>query len=59
EKATGKLRDVSDYTDDERNSIDYYQLLFDAQTGERVRETNQKDRCEFKGFIAWKDVAVR
>ena len=59
EKATGKLRDVSDYTDDERNSIDYYQLLFDAQTGERVRETNQKDRCEFKGFIAWKDVAAR
>lgn len=53
EKATGKLRDVSGYTDDERNSIDYYQLLIDAQTGEMVEQTNAKDRCEFKGVLSW------
>ena len=55
EKAAGKLRDVSGYTDDERNSIDYYQLLFDAQTDQRVQQTNAKDRCEFKGFMAWEE----
>jgi len=55
EKAAGKLRDVSGYADDERNAIDYYRLLFDAQTGQRVQETNARERCEFKGFIAWEE----
>ncbi|MBQ8537387.1 MAG: hypothetical protein IJ461_08320 [Clostridia bacterium] len=57
EKPTGKIRDVSDYTDDERNSIDYYQWLIDAQTGEWVEQTNAKDRCEFKGFITWESAS--
>ena len=57
EKATDELRDVSGYTDDERNSIDYYQLLIDAQTGELVEQSNARDRCEYKGFISWDDVA--
>ena len=56
ESAKGQLRDVSGYTDDERNSIDYYQLIIDAQTGELVQQTDAKDRCEFKGFLRWEDV---
>ena len=56
EKTTAELRDVSGYTDDERNSIDYYQLLIDAQTGELVEQNNARDRCEYKGFISWEDV---
>lgn len=56
ESATGQLRDGSSYTDDERNSIDYYQLLIDAQTGEMIQQSNRQDRCEFTGFLSWKDV---
>lgn len=56
EKTTAELRDVSGYTDDERNSIDYYQLLIDAQTGELVEQNTARDRCEYKGFISWEDV---
>lgn len=56
ERASGNLRNVSGYTDDERNSIDYYQLLIDAQTGALVEQSSARDRCEFKGFISWEDV---
>lgn len=56
ENARGELRDVSDYTDDERNSLDYRQLLIDAQTGEMVQESNAKERCEYNGFLSWNDV---
>lgn len=56
ENASGQLMDVSGYTDDERNSIDYDQLLIDAQTGQMIRQSNRQDRCEFTGFLSWKDV---
>ena len=51
--ATGKLQEKPDDSDDERNSLDYYQMLIDAQTGEVVRRTNVQDRCEYKGFVSW------
>ncbi len=51
----GKLRETASYTTDERNTLDYRQLLVDAQTGELVRESTAYDRCEFKGFISWDD----
>lgn len=54
--ATGKLRSTPSDSDDERNTLDYHQLLIDAQTGEVVRRTNAQDRCEFKDFISWEDV---
>ena len=54
--ATGKLRSKPSDSDDERNTLDYYQLLIDAQTGEAVKRNNEKDRCEYKGFISWEDV---
>lgn len=54
--ATGKLRSKPSDSDDERNTLDYYQLLIDAQTGEVVRRSNAQDRCEYKGFISWEDV---
>lgn len=53
ENPKGQLRDTSHYTDDERNSIDYYQLVIDAQTGELARQSDARDRCEYKGFIGW------
>lgn len=54
--ATGKLRSKPSDSDDERNTLDYYQLLIDAQTGEIVKRSNAQDRCEYKGFISWEDV---
>ena len=54
--ATGKLRSKPSDSDDERNTLDYYQLLIDAQTGEAVKRSNAQDRCEYKGFISWEDV---
>lgn len=54
--ATGKLRSKPSDSDDERNTLDYYQLLIDAQTGEVVKRNSAKDRCEYKGFISWEDV---
>ena len=54
--ATGKLRKLPDDVYDERNTLDYYQLLVDAQTGEMVQASDAHDRCEFKGFIPWDDV---
>ena len=54
--ATGKLREKPNDSDDERNSLDYYQMLIDAQTGEVVRQTNAQDRCEYKGFVSWDEV---
>ena len=56
DSANGSLRDISSYTDDERNTLDYCQLLIDAQTGELVVESQAYDRCEFKGFISWDEV---
>lgn len=56
DSASGSLRDISSYTDDERNTLDYCQLLIDAQTGELVMESQAQDRCEFKGFISWDEV---
>lgn len=56
ESPSGQLRDVSGYTDDERNSIDYYQLLIDAQTSQMIRQSSQRERCEFTGFLGWEDV---
>ena len=56
ETPTGKLRETASYTTDERNSLDYYQLLVDAQSGELMRESEAQDRCEFKGFLSWDDV---
>lgn len=53
DSASRSLRDISSYTDDERNTLDYCQLLIDAQTGELVVESQAQDRCEFKGFISW------
>lgn len=55
-RASGSLRDVSDVTDDERNSLDYCQLLIDAQTGEWVDVGKAKDRYAFKGFVSWDEV---
>lgn len=54
--ASGSLRDVFSYTDDERNSLDYHQLLIDAQTGEMVVLGDQKGRYEFKGFTSWDEI---
>ena len=54
--ATDKLRSKPSDSDDERNTLDYYQLLIDAQTGEVVKRSNAQDRCEYKGFISWEDV---
>ena len=51
----GELRETESYTADERNTLDYYQLLVDAQTGELVRESTDYDRCEFTGFLLWED----
>lgn len=56
DNANGSLRDISSYTDDERNTLDYCQLLIDAQTGDLVVESQAQDRCEFKGFISWDEV---
>lgn len=56
DKATGKLRSQSADSADERNTLDYYQLLIDAQTGEVVKSSSAKDRCEYKGFISWDEV---
>jgi hypothetical protein len=53
---SGKLRETASYTTDERNSLDYYQLLVDAQTGELIEESDAYDRCEYKGFLSWEDV---
>ncbi len=50
-----KLVETASYTDDERNSLDYRQLLVDAQTGELIEESVAKDRAEFKGFLSWED----
>lgn len=52
----GKLRETASYTTDERNTLDYYQLLVDAQTGELIEESDAYDRCEYKGFLSWDDV---
>ena len=54
--ATGKLRSQTSDSDDERNTLDYYQLLIDAQTGEVVKQTNAQKRCEYTGFISWDEV---
>lgn len=51
-----KLAETASYTDDERNSLDYLQLLVDAQTSELIGESSAKDRAEFKGFLSWEDV---
>lgn len=56
ESATGKLRKMPDDVQGERNTLDYYQLLIDAQTGELARPSKEKTRCEFKGYISWEDV---
>lgn len=55
ESPRGKLRETASYTDDERNTLDYYQLLIDAQTGELVVESQAQERCEFKGFLSWEE----
>lgn len=39
ESATGQLRDVSGYADDERNAIECYQLRTDAHTGDQPAGT--------------------
>lgn len=52
---SGKLRETASYTTDERNTLDYYQLLVDAQTGELIEESDAYDRCEYKGFLSWDD----
>ena len=51
----GELRETASYTEDERNSLDYRQLLADAQTGALVVQSDEKDRCAFPGFTAWED----
>lgn len=51
----GELRETASYTEDERNSLDYRQLLADAQTGALVVPSDEKDRCAFPGFTAWED----
>lgn len=55
--ATEKLRGTPGDSDDERNTLDYYRLLIDAQTGMVIRKSNAQDRCEYKGFISWDDLA--
>ena len=55
--ATEKLRGTPSDSDDERNTLDYYRLLIDAQTGGVIRKSNAQDRCEYKGFISWDDLA--
>lgn len=52
----GELAETASYTTDERNSLDYYQFMVDAQTGKLLEGSEAKDRCEFKGFISWEDV---
>lgn len=56
DSATGQLRELPGDIYDERNSLDYRQLLVDAQTGALMTESQAQDRCEYKGFIAWEDV---
>ena len=58
---TAKLRTYTEIENngDERNSLNYRQLVVDAQTGEMVQESNAKDRCAYKGFISWDDVGGR
>ena len=58
---TAKLRTYteSENNGDERNSLNYRQLVVDAQTGEMVQESNAKDRCAYKGFLSWDDVGGR
>ena len=51
-----KLHETASYTTDERNSSDYRQLLFDAQTGAQIEQSDAQDRCEYKGFLSWKEV---
>lgn len=53
---TEELQEKPGDSDDERNTLDYHQLLIDAQTGEVVRQTNAQDRCAYKGFISWDEV---
>lgn len=47
-----KLRDSSSYTDDERNTLDYRQLIIDAQTGKLL---TSKDGYLYSGFTPWKE----
>jgi hypothetical protein len=56
--AKGKLCTYTEAENDgdERNSLDYYQFVVDAQTGELALESDAKDRCEYKGFVSWDDV---
>lgn len=56
DKATDRLRSQPADSDDERNTLDYYRLLIDAQTGEIMKASSAKDRCEYKGFISWEAV---
>ncbi|MEG2253090.1 MAG: hypothetical protein RSC98_08620, partial [Clostridia bacterium] len=56
---SGKLRETASYTTDERNTLDYYQLLVDAQTGELIQESTAYDRCEYKGFLSWENVSKK
>lgn len=51
-----RLRETASYTTDERNSLDYRQLLIDAQTGKLIKESSAQDRCEYKGFLSWNEV---
>lgn len=53
----GALRETASYTADERNTLDYRQLLVDAQTGELIQESTAYDRCEYRGFLSWEDVS--
>lgn len=53
ENAQGRLHDEFADVNDERNSLQYKQLVIDAQTGEPARRTNERERGEYKGFIAW------
>lgn len=48
-------REVTE-TDDERNVLDYRELLIDAQTGELVQISDAHDRCEFNGYVDWDNV---
>ena len=54
--ASGNLRTLPADVYDERNTLDYAQLLIDAQTGALIGQSNAQDRCEFKGFLSWEDV---
>jgi len=56
EKATASLRNEFHPANDERNSLDYRQLLIDAQTGVLVEQSNAKDRCAFIDVTLWEDV---